>query len=189
MLPVKRGDYGIHWGDYFVNWEAIGAVAEAVGAVAVIVSLLYVAMQIRQNTNQMRVAAHDGANRDMREFIRAIPTSGLTEVFVLGLEDPESLDDRQKLDFAFLIYDFFKAFENVYYHYSHGTLGEDAWQGWRRFIVQYATAPGAQRYWSVRRDIFTTDFRNLIDGLEPASDIKRVGDVFGGKYASSTQSP
>lgn len=25
-----------------------------------------------------------------------------------------------------------------------------------------------------------------IDGLEPVSDVKRVGDVFGGKYASSS---
>lgn len=170
-----------------MNWEAIGAVADTVSAVAVVVSLLYVAMQIRHNTNQMRVAAHEGANRDLRQLIREISTSGLTEVFVLGLEDPDSLDDRQKLDFAFLIYDLFKAFENVHYHYLHGTLGEDAWQGWRRFIEQYATAPGAQRYWSVRRDIFTSDFRELIDGFKAASDIKRVGDVFGGKYASSTE--
>jgi len=72
----------------------------------------------------------------------------------------------------------------VHYQYLHGTLGEDAWQGWRRFIEQYAIAPGAQHYWSVRRDIFTPDFRELVDGLEPASDTKRVGDVFGGKYGS-----
>jgi hypothetical protein len=169
-----------------MNWEAIGTIAEIVGAAAVVVSLLYVAMQIRQNTRQIRVATHDGTSRDLRQLIREISTAGLTEVFVLGLEDPDSLDDRQKLDFAFLIYDLFKAFENVYYHYLHGTLGEDAWQGWRRFIEQYATAPGARRYWHVRRDIFTTDFRDLIDGMKPAADIKRVGDVFGGKYGSST---
>ena len=169
-----------------MNWEAIGTIAEIIGAAAVVISLLYVATQIRQNTRQIRVATHEGTNRDFRQFTREVLTAGLTDVFVRGLEDPESLDDNQKLDFAFMMYDLFKAFENVHYHYLHGTLGEDAWQGWRRFIEQYATAPGAQSYWGVRRDIFASDFRELIDGLEPTSDVKRVGDVFRGKYASSS---
>ena len=169
-----------------MNWQAIGTIAEIVGAVAVVISLIYVAVQIRQNTRQVHVAAHDGTTRDFRELIRSITTAGLTEVMVRGNEDPDSLDDRQKLDYAFIVYDMFKAFENVHYHYLHGTMGEDAWRGWARFIEQYATAPGAQRYWKVRRDIFTSDFRDFIDGLRPSADVKRVGDVFGGKYASSS---
>lgn len=167
-----------------MNWVAIGTIAEIVGAAAVVVSLLYVAMQIRQNTRQIRVATYEGTTRDFRKFTREVLTAGLTDVFILGLEDPDSLDDNQKLDFAFMIYDVFKAFENVHYHYLHGTLDEDAWKGWRRFIEQYAIAPGAQRYWSLRRDVFTSSFRGFIDELEPTSNVTRVGDVFGGKYAS-----
>lgn len=169
-----------------MNWEAVGTVAEIVSAVAVVISLLYVAVQIRHNTRQMRVATHDGTNRDFRQLTRTILTSGLTEVMVRGCEDPDSLDDDQKLEFAYLMFDLFKAFENVHYHYLHGTLGDDAWQGWVRFIEQYAIAPGARRYWSVRRDIFASDFRDFIDGLDPTSEVKRVGDVFGGKYTSKT---
>lgn len=33
-----------------MNWEAIGASGEVVGAIAVILTLLYLAIQIRQNT-------------------------------------------------------------------------------------------------------------------------------------------
>jgi hypothetical protein len=161
-----------------VNWEAIGTIAEAIGAIAVVLSLVYVAMQIRQNTRQIRVATHDGTTRDFRQFTRQLLASGLTEVFSRGLEDYESLDEKEKLDFSFMMYDQFKAFENVHYHYLHGTLGEDAWEGWQRFIASYATAPGAQHYWSVRRDIYTPDFRNFIEGLEQTADFKRVAHVF-----------
>ncbi len=35
-----------------MNWDAIGAVGEILGAIAVFVSLLYLAIQIRSNTNQ-----------------------------------------------------------------------------------------------------------------------------------------
>ena len=169
-----------------MSWEALGTIAEIVSAVAVVVSLIYVATQIRHNTRQMRVAAHDGTNRDLRQLTRTILTARLTGVMVRGCEDPDSLDDDQKLEFAYLMFDLFKAFENLHYHYLHGTLGDDAWRGWVQFIKQYAIAPGAQRYWSVRREIFGSDFRDLIDGFDLAADVKRVGDVFGGKYASRT---
>ena len=36
-----------------MNWEAIGAVGEIVGAAAVVVTLIYVAVQVRQNTRSI----------------------------------------------------------------------------------------------------------------------------------------
>jgi hypothetical protein len=161
-----------------MNWEAIRTISEVVGALAVVLSLVYVGVQIRQNTRQVKVATHDGTTRDFRQFTRQMLASGLTQVFARGLEDHASLSEEQKLEFAFMMYDVFKAFENVHYHYLHGTLGEDAWAGWRRFIASYASAPGAQHYWGVRKDIFTQDFQRFVEELEPADDFKRVGHVF-----------
>ena len=36
-----------------MNWEAVGAITEAIGAVAIVVSLVYVAVQIRQNSREI----------------------------------------------------------------------------------------------------------------------------------------
>jgi hypothetical protein len=36
-----------------MNWEAIGAVAEVMGAFGVIATLIYLAIQIRQNSRMM----------------------------------------------------------------------------------------------------------------------------------------
>lgn len=44
-----------------MNWEAIGAVGEIVGALAVVATLIYVAIQIRQNTRHVQAQmGHDG---------------------------------------------------------------------------------------------------------------------------------
>jgi hypothetical protein len=40
-----------------MNWDAIGASAEMLGAVGVIATLVYLALQIRQNSHQLRGAA------------------------------------------------------------------------------------------------------------------------------------
>ena len=40
-----------------MNWEATGAIGEVVGAAGVIASLMYLAVQIRQNTKSVRRAS------------------------------------------------------------------------------------------------------------------------------------
>jgi len=41
-----------------MNWEALGAIGEIVGAVAVVVTLVYLAVQIRQNTRSAKVCSN-----------------------------------------------------------------------------------------------------------------------------------
>jgi hypothetical protein len=44
-----------------MDWTAVGALGELFGAVAVVLSLIYVAAQVRQNTQAVRSAATDDA--------------------------------------------------------------------------------------------------------------------------------
>jgi hypothetical protein len=50
-----------------VNWDAIGAIAEAVGAFAVVVTLIYLSMQIRQNSKVISLNETSFALQNFRE--------------------------------------------------------------------------------------------------------------------------
>ena len=41
-----------------MNWDAIGAVGELIGAIAVVITLVYLAIQIRQNTKTVRASTY-----------------------------------------------------------------------------------------------------------------------------------
>ena len=45
-----------------MDWEAIGAVGEVLGALAVLASLIYLARQIRQNTQMMKSTVRQQIN-------------------------------------------------------------------------------------------------------------------------------
>ena len=45
-----------------MNWEAIGAVGEVGGAIAVVVTLVYLAGQLKQNTNALRSTSYEHWN-------------------------------------------------------------------------------------------------------------------------------
>ena len=62
-----------------MDWDAIGALAELAGAIGVILSLVYLAVQIRQNTAQMerseraaRGAAYQGVLSNLQVFLTPV---------------------------------------------------------------------------------------------------------------------
>ncbi len=82
-----------------MNWEAIGAIGEVVGGIGVIVTLGYLAVQIRQNTGQLRrndehtkTAALDETVRSFNQWREQISSDRATaEIWVRGLADRSSL--------------------------------------------------------------------------------------------------
>lgn len=51
-----------------MNWESIGAIGEVSGTIGVIVTLIYLASQLRQNTNALRSASHEHWNQISASF-------------------------------------------------------------------------------------------------------------------------
>ena len=51
-----------------MNWEAAAAIAEWIGVIAVVASLVYVALQLRQNTHTVKAATELETGRMWSEF-------------------------------------------------------------------------------------------------------------------------
>ena len=45
-----------------MNWDAVEAIGEIVGALAVFLTLIYLALQIRQNTKAVQASAADASS-------------------------------------------------------------------------------------------------------------------------------
>jgi hypothetical protein len=79
-----------------MNWGAIAAVAELLGALAVIGSLIYLAVQIRQNTRSSRAATFQAAYSEVSHAYHAIAAdSELARIFRIGLSEPQKLDQDE----------------------------------------------------------------------------------------------
>ena len=66
-----------------MNWEAIGAIGEIVGAAAVFLTLIYLALQIRQNTSSVRLAAVDAAITHVSNVRQGIfADAEVTEIYI-----------------------------------------------------------------------------------------------------------
>jgi hypothetical protein len=65
-----------------MNWEAFGAIGEILGAAAVVVSLAYLAIQIRRQNEESRLAAMHEISVGFRESISSFLDSDLVDIFL-----------------------------------------------------------------------------------------------------------
>ncbi|MGB0133791.1 hypothetical protein, partial [Dokdonella sp.] len=72
-----------------MNWDAIGAIGEIAGAIGVIVTLLYLAIQLRQNTKASNAIAVQNSMENSARFSELISKDPeLARTFYSGLSHP-----------------------------------------------------------------------------------------------------
>jgi len=157
-----------------MNWEAIGTVAEVVGAVAVVVSLIYLSVQIRQNTRQVeeqgraqRFAALGVLFDNWRNFrASVISDPNVANVWRRGNADPSQLNDDERVTFDFLMIDLIWGFAANWIMGVDEGLGSYLRDDISDNLLIYAT-PGFRVWWQTNshRDEFPREFMSFVDKL------------------------
>ena len=86
-----------------MNWDAIGAIAESIAAVAVIISILYLARQVSQTKTQLQAQAEDYVMSSAFDAYTPVYEGRNAEIFRLGMEDPEQLNEGDLFVFMLLM--------------------------------------------------------------------------------------
>jgi len=159
-----------------MNWDAIGAVGEVVGAAGVIVTLIYLAIQIRQNSDSVQSAAAQSVLVLLNETISIGATSPSNARIVLaGQNDFDSLETDEKLQFTLIMISFFRSFDLAYQHRRNGLITDSVWKGHYAQIRSLLGSESVRRIWDVRQNIFSEEFQQFIESIEaPASDVPRL---------------
>ena len=92
-----------------MNWEALGAIGELIGAVGVIASLIYVGLQVRQNTRSMRAATYDSLVRSNGEWLAPlIQDAGLAASFEVAVTSWADVQEDQRPRVMYLLTQLFR---------------------------------------------------------------------------------
>jgi hypothetical protein len=163
-----------------MNWEAISAISQMIGSIAVVFSVLYLAVQVHRSTRVAKVAAQDAAATSLREVTSPLAENAeLARVWRTGLEDLQSLPAEEQARFFHSSYQFLKAFETIHFHYIHGLMDEQIFQGWCGLLKHYIATPGLEHYWNLRQDLFSTRFQQFIQELDRPAERRTVGNLLG----------
>ncbi len=98
-----------------INWSALGSISETIGAVAVVASLIYLGVQIKQNSRAVRATIEQESAKLINQNMMSIAASEeLSLLYIQASEDFSSLKDSEKARMLMLLTGLFRAFEVLY---------------------------------------------------------------------------
>ena len=86
-----------------MNWEAVGAIAELFGAIGVILSLVYLSVQIRSNTKQLRFSANQSVAESLDRAADPIYTEPCLSIWQKGHNNIDDLTEAERAVFNLLM--------------------------------------------------------------------------------------
>ena len=144
----------------------LGAIGELVGAVVVIGSLLYLALQVRQGTEQTRqtnLIERGRANREMQRGVNEIylgaVDSEIQRIYSAALIDFNSISNHDKalLHHRFLIP--MGVHSTSTFLAAKEGLVDGVWaEGWLQYWVQIIKSPGLSVWWDDLKPYFQPEF-------------------------------
>ena len=172
-----------------VNWLAVSAIAEVAGAVAVVASLLYLAIQVRQNTKQARLAAQQATVHELGHALRAqAHDRDWAELLSRALQGLDGLDGVERVQFLSHVGSIFRLYESAYHHYRDGVLDPQFWRGFERAIGDVIGYAGMREALAVRRHHLTDGFALFLDELMASAEARPIFAEPEQREAPSTRS-
>lgn len=160
-----------------MNLQLMAQLADLIGAITIVVSLIYVGIQVRQNTRSLRAENYAHALDRVAEMQARLSTnSELVRIFSTGLADPLSLRRSERLQFTWSLYEMFGSFEFMYLQSREGALRDDVWTRWSDTMTWWLQWPGVQQWWRAQPTPFSASFATFVEARigAPVPDAERA---------------
>ena len=144
--------------------DQLASIGEIIGGFAVVISLVYLAIQIRTNTEAERTSTYQSIVSDFGAMNNTMAsTPELSHLFVQAMENYQQLNSDQKARISQMFFQCFRFFENMFYQHQKGYLDDEVWIGWKRLMLTYFGRPGFQTWWEHRREVYSEPFAIFLE--------------------------
>ena len=141
-------------------------IAEIAGVLAIVASLVYLALQVRQNTRTTGLESVHAISTEFNNFYDMLASNGeLADIYHRGVIDFQGLDTTQQMRFTLALTRVFRTFHEQYFQVREGAMDAEFWRSWEALFSDAVQYPGVQEVWSRRRHQFTENFQIVVDKL------------------------
>ncbi len=147
-----------------MSLESIYYISQIIAVAAILGSLIFVGIQVRQNTAQQKreelISIQHGQNAVIAQHTDPLVFSGY--VRTATLQNP-SIEDRSAA--IIWVIQYLNHFQVVHEFYKTGSLDEEQYQLWLGFAVAAVAPAGIRKWWEEEngRLAFHTEVRALIE--------------------------
>ena len=151
--------------------ENIYYITQIIAVVALMVSLVFVGVQIRQNTAQAKSDAAEAAHRSFLDWYYS-QTPEMAAIFVRANENFENLSAEDRFVTFTITMPMLMNLQEAHIKWLEGSLADDRWRFWDEFALTIVVPPVIEKIWQARRAMFSDAFQAYFDSkLEQRADV------------------
>ena len=153
--------------------DQIANIAEISAAALVIVSLIYVAIQIRQNTKATRISTSQAfIDTHGKAVMHIFGDKEFRDIYWRGLKGLSNLHGSETAAFAAWSIHTFRIWESFYYHWQEGVFDDHLWVGWKIQLCDLFGYQGIREIWGARNHQLSGEFREFVDNEVVSAESK-----------------
>jgi hypothetical protein len=146
-----------------MSWEMLAAIGQLAAVIVGIPSLIYLAVQIREQTKERRQSAVHALTVQWGDLTGSLHDNPETAaIFLRGMHSFTDLDAVSKLRFSAFFNRLINIFEGMYFSHCQGILTESSWRAVERTMTDLISYPGVQQWWNIRRHWHTEEFDHVV---------------------------
>lgn len=144
--------------------QDMGSIGELIAALATLATLIYLAIQVRQNTRAITSATFQNITAEMGKNVEPISANAdLAAILVKGMPNPDCLSAEERLRLSSVLVASFRRMESVYVQNKLGSIGDDLQAGFELSMVSLLATPFGAQWWSGAKVTFYEPFVAHLD--------------------------
>lgn len=173
-----------------MSMQDVVSIAEIASAIGVLLSLVFVGLQIRQNTQAQRVLAVESLSGAITAInVPAMESPALGSAISKVCADWYASTREERIIAHYFLFSIFKLLETAWYQQKARTLDPAHWAGWERLLLMLYHSPGIQGvWWPNRRAAYSPEFQAYLAGTQPAPGVAPLNVLFDRPIATSSTS-
>jgi hypothetical protein len=133
-----------------ISLTDLGNLGEFVGAIAVVASLIYVGIQLRQNTAAIKITTAQAFTDTWNGYISTLNLA------------PDLGDVFFRQFYAFLS-QAFTTYQSFFIQRQKGVVDEGSWTSYVQAIIDLMSSKGVREYWEFRHHWYTEEFQDYVN--------------------------
>ncbi len=144
------------------NWRVV---FEAIGLVAIVLSIIFLAFEVRQNTQAMRATAIQATTEVSRQQLLMLVTDqDVHRIEMLGHNDPDQLTSEEQRRYFYMIRSFWLGMQGLFRQWQLGVLPDEEWKVMSGVICRELSYPGVRSSWSQQQpDRLIPEFVEMVE--------------------------
>ena len=138
--------------------HAYALVAEIIGGIAIVISLIFLMLELRENTVAQQRATFNQLTETIDEWRNGWSLNPETRNIMSRLRNGEDVSPEEMLTVAAIRNQIYSIYERAYWGNEYGQMGASEWERFERMICA-----GRSTFWQDDMAfLFTTEFLNFV---------------------------